>query len=485
MSYWENYKELLPEKSRFLNHVFDEELTIDITDYVSVDKVENDILLDALGDHIRDFNEIDSSDKNYFVFNNKIRVKKRAFLKEILTDDCYKKEIETIRDTTGRLFITIDFCWFLRCSDPYYVSWSSCFAPNGCYHLVPYEFATGKGMMMAMITNTDMTRIIGRKWIAIPEDKENYEKVREILCLKSYGTFPVQYQQGLTRWIIEHIFDDKKENWKVYSYKSDREIIGKLESNVSVERKCGGGRYKKLFVDSERKPIAIYFDPASYILIPKEINCNDGIGGLVIFRGVDEEDDDDDDIIESDDYDREYVNEEEDDDYYGYCESCGNRWPVDQMNVVHRDDDRQFTDVILICEECIDDCAVYDEVNLRWYEADWFNRNSYILYVYKPMISDDHLLLWETVSDVTDYPELNVFDENGKHMFRTYISVLKLHHNRFLNLCYNFIIQVSENEYQIRGYHPDIEHIFPNLIDLSGLTPSSEENNNEENNNAE
>ena len=62
------------------------------------------------------------------------------------------------------------------------------------------------------------------------------------------------------------------------------------------------------------------FDPASYILIPIELICNDGIGGLVIFRGVDEEDDDDDDIIESDDYDREYVNEDEeddeDDDYY-------------------------------------------------------------------------------------------------------------------------------------------------------------------------
>ena len=158
-------------------------------------------------------------------------------------------------------------------------------------------------MMMAMITNTNMTKIIGRKWIAIPEDKENYEKVREILCLKSYGTFPVQYQQGLTRWIIEHIFNDKKENWKVYSDKSDRAIISELESNVSVERMCGGGRYRKLIVDSERKPIAIYFDPASYILIPKEINCNDGIGGLVIFRGIDEEDYDDDDIIESDDYD--------------------------------------------------------------------------------------------------------------------------------------------------------------------------------------
>lgn len=477
MSYWENYKKLLPEKSRFLNHVFDEKLTIDITDYVSVDKVENDILLDALGDHIRDFNEVDSSDKNYFVFNNKIRVKKRAFLKEILTDDCYKKEIEAIRDTTGRLFITIDFYWFLRCSDQDYVSWSSCFAPDGCYHLVPYEFATGKGMMMAMITNTDMTKIIGRKWIAIPEDKENYEKVREILCLKSYGTFPVPYQQGLTRWIIEHIFNDKKENWKVYSYKSDQGVISELESNVSVERMCGGGRYKKLFVDSERKPIAIYFDPASYILIPKEINCNDGIGGLVIFRGIDEEDYDDDDMIESDDYDREYVNE--DDDYYGYCESCGDRRPVDQMHEVHYDDG-PFPCVMLLCEECVDNCAVYDEVNMKWYEADWFNGNSHILYVYRPMVSDDHLLLWETVSDETDYPELNVFDENGKCIFRAYISVLNPHHNRFLNLCYNFIIQVSENEYQIRGYHPDIEHIFPSLIDLSGLTPSSEENNNAE-----
>ena len=479
MSYWENYKELLPEKSRFLNHVFDEKLTIDITDYVNVDKVENDILFDALGDHIKDFNEVDSSDKNYFVFNNKIRVKKRAFLKEILTDDCYKKEIEAIRDTTGRLFITIDFYWFLRCSDPDYVSWSSCFAPNGCYHLVPYEFATGKGMMMAMITNTDMTRIIGRKWIAIPEDKKNYEKVREILCLKSYGTFPILYQQGLTRWIIEHIFNDKKENWKVYSYKSDQEIISKLESNVSVERVCGGGRYKKLFVDSERKPIAIYFDPASYILIPKEINCNDGIGGLVIFRGIDEEDDDDDDIIESDDYDREYVNE--DDDYYGYCEWCGDRWPVDQMHEVYSDDS-QFAGVMLVCEECVDDCAVYDEVNMKWYEADWFNRNCHILYVYKPTISDDHLLLWETVSDVTDYPELNVFDENGRCIFRAYLLIPDVYHDQFMQLCSNFVTQIGDDEYQIRSYHPNIEYIFPNLIDLSGLTPSLPK---EENNNAE
>lgn len=459
MSYWENYKKLLPEKSRFLNHVFDEKLTIDITDYVNLDKVENDIFLDALGYHIRDFNEVDSSDKNYFVFNNKIRVKKRAFLKEILTDVCYKEEIETIRDTTGRLFITIDFYWFLRCSDPDYVSWSSCFAPNGCYHLVPYEFATGKGMMMAMITNTDMTRIIGRKWIAIPEDKENYEKVREILCLKSYGTFPVLYQQGLTRWIIEHIFNDKKENWKVYSYKSDQEIIGKLESNVSVERVCGGGRYKKLFVDSERKPIAIYFDPASYILIPKEINCNNGIGGLVIFRGVDEEDDDDDDIIKFDDYDREYVNE--DDDHYGYCESCGDRWPVDQMHEFHYDDS-QFTDVMLLCEDCVNDYAVYDEVNMKWYEADWFNRNRHILYVYKPMISDDHLLLWETVSDVTECPELNVVDENGRLVYTAYLSIPDECYDYFMRLCSGFLT-ITENGYQVQRNHPEAQRVFPEI----------------------
>jgi len=55
-----------------------------------------------------------------------------------------------------------------------------------------------------------------------------------------------------------------------------------------------------------------------------------------------------------------------------------------------------------------------------------------------------------------------------------------VYHDQFMQLCSNFVTQIGDDEYQIRSYHPNIEHIFPSLIDLSGLTPSSEENNNAE-----
>jgi len=51
-----------------------------------------------------------------------------------------------------------------------------------------------------------------------------------------------------------------------------------------------------------------------------------------------------------------------------------------------------------------------------------------------------------------------------------------------MQLCSNFVTQIGDDEYQIRSYHPNIGYIFPNLIDLSGLTPSLPK---EENNNAE
>ena len=119
---------------------------------------------------------------------------------------------------------------------------------------------------------------------------------------------------------------------------------------------------------------------------------------------------------------------------------------------------------------------------MKWYEADWFNRNCDILYVYRPTVSDNHLLLWETVSDVTEHSELNVFDENGKRIFRAYLLIPDVYHDQFMQLCSNFVTQIGDDEYQIRSYHPNIGYIFPNLIDLSGLTPSLPK---EENNNAE
>ena len=68
-------------------------------------------------------------------------------------------------NTSGQLFLTIDPEWILRCSDRRYTSWQSCFAPDGCYHFSAKEYTTSINIAMAMITNSDMTKIIGRKFV--------------------------------------------------------------------------------------------------------------------------------------------------------------------------------------------------------------------------------------------------------------------------------------------------------------------------------
>ncbi|HPC25289.1 MAG TPA: hypothetical protein PLQ59_07245, partial [Fervidobacterium sp.] len=296
MSYERSFQAIKEEKIAYLNNVFSESLyTIEITDYVNLKDRNDEFLMDALGRHIIEHNKVDNSDPNYFVFNDKTRVKKRAILQELMMPDSYKKYVQSIGDTSGRLFLTIDPEWFRLCSDKDFVSWNSCFSPDGCYHLVPYEFSTSISIMMAMITNSDMTRIIGRKWVVIPYrkdrsgEKEKIVKVPEILCLKSYGTFPVTYQQAVSRWIIENIFEDEKDNWKVYEYSKDYDTHMALETKILVESHDGGGYYSYLSSKPDRLNVKIYMDNSSYILIPKSLAPSEVPEGRVTFYGLDED----------------------------------------------------------------------------------------------------------------------------------------------------------------------------------------------------
>ena len=178
---------------------------------------------------------------------------------------------------------------------------------------MPYEFSTSISIMMAMITNSDMTRIIGRKWVVIPYrkdrsgEKEKIVKVPEILCLKSYGTFPVTYQQAVSRWIIENIFEDEKDNWKVYEYSKDYDTHMALETKILVESHDGGGYYSYLSSKPDRLNVKIYMDNSSYILIPKSLAPLEVPEGRVTFYGLDEDEEvcyhDLEDSNEEEDYD--------------------------------------------------------------------------------------------------------------------------------------------------------------------------------------
>lgn len=118
-------------------------------------------LIDSIPREIKRANEI-VEEANYFIFNGKKKVRKIPFLSQLLPKYLMPKE----ENTSGHLFLTIDPEWMLRCSDKEYTSWTSCFAPNGCYYFSAKEYTTSINIAMAMITNSDMTKIIGRKFVS-------------------------------------------------------------------------------------------------------------------------------------------------------------------------------------------------------------------------------------------------------------------------------------------------------------------------------
>ncbi|NCA97572.1 MAG: hypothetical protein EOM77_05335 [Bacteroidia bacterium] len=282
-------------------------------------------LIDSIPREIRNANKI-VEEANYFIFNGKKKVRKIPFLSQLLPKSIMPKE----ENTSGHLFLTIDPEWILRCSDKKYTSWVSCFAPDGCYHFSAKEYTTSINIAMAMITNSDMTKIIGRKFVIIPSSNGNRNTREEIVFFaKHYGTFPIHYQRSLSAYIAESVFGSDKDNWKIISNEEDCHAE---EAEIYVEGVDNVGNSR--FRDGGDK--SIWFDDSAFVLREKGADIENA---YISFDS--EEEDDEEDSEEAD------------------CEHCQNRYDLDDLWRVYYDD---YTDYCLICGSCIDDIAVMDNV---------------------------------------------------------------------------------------------------------------------------
>ncbi|MDX9810134.1 MAG: hypothetical protein RBT04_08305 [Sphaerochaetaceae bacterium] len=307
-------------------------------------------LIDSIPVEIRRVNEI-VEDANYFIFNGKKKVRKIPFLSQLLLKSQMPKE----ENTSGQLFLTIDPEWILRCSNRQYTSWESCFAPGGCYHFSAKEYTTSINIAMAMITNSDMTKIIGRKFVFIPSDSYDGARKAIVFFAKHYGTFPIHYQRSLSAYIAESIFGSDKDNWRIMSKEDDcraeeAEIyVVDVDNAGNANFKSGGGK-------------AIWFDQSLFVLREKGTEIENAI---ISFDSEEEEDSN--------------SNEVE-------CAHCGDYYEEDEFRCVYYNNNRSYN---LLCPVCVDDLAVMDEITgdyiysdeaVEYWHVDYRGNASYTAY---------------------------------------------------------------------------------------------------------
>ena len=280
-------------------------------------------LIDSIPKEISRANEI-VEEANYFIFNGKKKVRKIPFLSQLLPNRLMPKA----ENTSGHLFLTIDPEWMLRCSDQRYTSWTSCFAPDGCYHFSAKKYTTSINIAMAMITNSDMTKIIGRKFVIIPSRSYNNEREAIVFFAKHYGTFPIHYQRSLSAYIAESVFGSNKDNWKITSKAED---CRDEEAKICVEdaSNCGNSSFRS----GDGK--SIWFDESFFVFREKGTDIENA---YILFDSEEEEEDDED------------SNEVE-------CEYCGFSWDINDLYSVYHGN---HGDRNLICEDCLNRVAVLD-----------------------------------------------------------------------------------------------------------------------------
>lgn len=285
--------------------------------------MEPELVIGSIPEEIRRANEI-VEEGNYFIFNGKKKVRKIPFLSQLLPKGCMPKT----ENTSGRLFLTIDPDWILRCSDRQYTSWESCFAPGGCYHFSAKEYGMSINIAMAMITNSDMTKIIGRKFVFIPSDGYDGARKAIVFFAKHYGTFPINYQRSLSAYIAESVFGSNKDNWKIMSKGED---CSDEEDKIYVENVSNVGNAK--FRSGGGK--SIWFDNSLFVLREKGTDIDNA---YISFDSNEKEDKDDSDEVE--------------------CEYCGFSWDIHDMYSVYYGN---HGDRDLICEDCLNRVAVMDD----------------------------------------------------------------------------------------------------------------------------
>jgi len=343
------FNKYLQEKLDYLKIFSKDNLTIEICKGLS-DEPE---LVEYIPFEISEYNEI-SEEGRYFIINDK-KVKKVAFLQEILPRGIYEKLCYT--NTSGKLLLTIDPLWFKLCSDNNYCSWRSCFSPNGDNWFCPYEYSLSKHCLLALIVNDDESKIIARRFIFIPEGEDGLMS-NIIFFNRHYGTFPISYQRELSNYIISKIFEEDKDDWGYEFAKEDgdNEIVSEFERLTNVEG-IGNhyGRWNNDFSYYEDKDCyrsKIWIDFANYLFYRKPIEQG---RYLISFHNS----------LEME-----------------HCSACDCNVPVENIvNVICWDDENKQVYTAKYCSRCASKLAERDIFNKKMYNKEVPHLD--VLYFYK------------------------------------------------------------------------------------------------------
>lgn len=155
--------------------------------------------IEFLGDNFKLLNNIYETE-NHFVINN-IPWGKSKILRLFGEQD-----LMSVNEQYGDLWITNLEEWKLRCSDPEYCGFTSCFRPNGEKYWSCQQYAKSPNVFMAMILSKDKKKIIGRRFIivpyrSIPDNNGNYSYLEIALFLKTYGVWPKMYDNVLVNYV--------------------------------------------------------------------------------------------------------------------------------------------------------------------------------------------------------------------------------------------------------------------------------------------
>ena len=329
------FNKYLQEKLDYLKIFSKDNLTIEICKGLS-DEPE---LVEYIPEEISEYNEI-SEEGRYFIINDK-KVKKVAFLQEILPRDTYEKLCYT--NTSGKLLLTIDPEWFGRCSDRSYCSWTSCFSPNGENWHCPYEYSLSKHCLLALIVNDDESKIIARRFIFIPEGEDGLMS-NIIFFNRHYGTFPISYQRELSNYIISKIFEEDKDDWGYEFAKEDgdNEIVSEFERLTNVEgigNHYGSWNRDFSYYEDNYYRSKIWIDFANYLFYRKPMEQE---RYLISFHNSLE---------------------------LYYCLACQRRYPLTKLiPVLCWDEDKERVYEKLMCPSCVNETTTRDIFNGKIYD---------------------------------------------------------------------------------------------------------------------
>lgn len=329
------FNKYLQEKLDYLKIFSKDNLTIEICKGLS-DEPE---LVEYIPFEISEYNEI-SEEGRYFIINDK-KVKKVAFLQEILPRGIYEKLCYT--NTSGKLLLTIDPLWFKLCSDNNYCSWTSCFSPNGDNWFCPYEYSLSKHCLLALIVNDDESKIIARRFIFIPEGEDGLMS-NIIFFNRHYGTFPVSYQRELSNYIISKIFEEDKDDWGYEFAKDDgdNEIVSEFERLTNVEgigNHYGSWNRDFSYYEDNYYRSKIWIDFANYLFYRKPMEQE---RYLISFHNSLE---------------------------LYYCLACQCRYPLTKLiPVLCWDEDKERVYEKLMCPSCVNELTKRDIFNGKIYD---------------------------------------------------------------------------------------------------------------------